>query len=232
MEKILYTLWKPADCSADTFRDRLLGVMPALQQSGARQLRLCVADSAVEPAAGLRQSSGAPAPDALLTLWVDTAIQRARQEEVFKPHCAEYHAYLVTESEPMAGHEQPPTGADRRTPGMNQIAFLKKPARLTYEQWIDIWHHSHAQIAVETQSTFGYRQNVVARPLNAGAPHWDAMVEENFPAAAMTSQQAFYAAEGDEELYQRNLQIMMDSCKRFIDFGTIDVIVTSEYRFD
>ena len=56
MEKLLYPLWKPATATADDFRDALLQtVSPGLQEiPGLRLLRLCVADSAVEPAAGRR----------------------------------------------------------------------------------------------------------------------------------------------------------------------------------
>ena len=71
---------------------------------------------------------------------------------------------------------------------------------------------------------------MVVRALTYAAPHYDAIVEENFPAAAMSSQQAFYAAEGDEPKYRANLKAMIDSCVRFIDFDRIDVIPTSEYN--
>ena len=117
----------------------------------------------------------------------------------------------------------------RRVEGMCQVVFLQKPDRLSYEQWLDTWHHSHTQVAIDTQSTFGYRQNVVARALTEGAPPCDAIIEENFPAAAMNSQQAFYAAVGDEVKFRANQKAMIDSCVRFIDFDKIDVLPTSEY---
>ena len=45
----------------------------------------------------------------------------------------------------------------------------------------------------------------------------------------MTSDHAFYNTGGDEALLQARIQEMMDSCVRFIDFETIDVIPMSEY---
>ena len=45
----------------------------------------------------------------------------------------------------------------------------------------------------------------------------------------MTDPQAFFDAAGDEDKFQRNLQAMMESCQRFIDFDKIDVIPTSQY---
>jgi hypothetical protein len=71
----------------------------------------------------------------------------------------------------------------------------------------------------------------VARTLTVGAPHVDAIIEENFPAAAISSQQAFYDAVGDEEKMQANQQAMIDSVVRFIDFDRIDVLPASEYIF-
>lgn len=231
MEKLIYTLWKPAGIAADAFRDSLLGAVPALQESGASRIRVCVADSDVSAGAPLRQeNSGTAVPDAVLTLWVDTAIRRNRQEAVFASKCAQYHCYLVLESEPLVSGRG--TASGERTEGMNQIAFLQRPPRLTYEQWIETWQYRHTAIAIDIQATFGYRQNVVVRPLTADAPAWDAIVEENFPSAAMTSPHAFYDAVGDEALFQRRLKEMLESCARFIDADRIDVIITSEYLYD
>ncbi|WP_373092088.1 hypothetical protein [Zhongshania sp.] len=47
----------------------------------------------------------------------------------------------------------------------------------------------------------------------------------------MTDPEVFYAAKGDPEKYQANCQKMISSCQKFIDFGEIDVIPTSEYQF-
>ena len=71
--------------------------------------------------------------------------------------------------------------------------------------------------------------NVVVRALSHAAPVLDAVVEECFPAAAMTSPHAFFDAVGDDAKLQRHVQAMMDSCHRFIDFDAIDVVPTSQY---
>ncbi len=68
-------------------------------------------------------------------------------------------------------------------------------------------------------------------PLTYAAPHYDAIIEEAFPEAAMTSWQAIYDAEGDEARFNRHQQAMIDSCTRFIDFDKIDACSTSEYVF-
>ena len=81
------------------------------------------------------------------------------------------------------------------------------------------------------ESTFGYRQNLIVRPLTETAEPHSAMIEENFPVEAMTSDHAFYAAQDDATL-QANMQAMLESCARFIDFDRIDVIPMSEYLLE
>lgn len=228
MEKILYPVWKAPTLGGDEFRDLLLQQLgPELIAAGVRGLRVSVADSEVEPAAGLRQANCRPVMDAMLSVWLDSSVFRATVEALIEARVARMVGYLVTESEPLVNTEHPPV-AGERTYGMAQVVFLQRPRRLSEPQWLEIWHGSHSQVAIDTQSTFGYRQNVIVRPMTYAAPPFDAIIEENFPPEAMTSQHAFYGVESDEEL-QVNLQAMIDSCVRFIDFDKIDVIPTSEY---
>ncbi|CAI8692797.1 hypothetical protein EMIT0111MI5_10172 [Burkholderia sp. IT-111MI5] len=59
-------------------------------------------------------------------------------------------------------------------------------------------------------------QNVVVRALTHAAPGCNAIVEECFPAAAMTDPHAFFDAVGEGEKFQRNVAEMMDSRGRSI----------------
>lgn len=231
MEKILYLVWKQPGDTPEGFRKRWLDrIAPALLEAGARHARVNVADDDVAPAAPLKQSCSGQPFDAMLSLWLDTAVWRARYEALFRDQVARCHGYLVCESEPIAHHAQMPADG-RRAEGWSQICILTRPDWIAYEQWLAVWQGSHTQIAIDTQSTFGYRQNVIFRPLTYAAPPYTAIIEENFPAEAMTSPQAFYAAVGDEQKLRTNLQAMMDSCARFIDMNRIDVVPTSEYNW-
>ncbi len=225
MEKILYPVWKNSQLDGDAFRSVLLDeVAPKLLDLGVRGLRVSVVDSDVAAAVGLRQEHCKPVMDAMLSVWVNSSVFRAEIEQVIEAHVERLVGYLVTESEPLL------SGASEgeRTPGMAQVVFLQRPRRLSEQQWLEIWHGSHTQVAIDTQSTFGYRQNVIVRPMTYCAPPFDAVIEENFPAEAMSSPHAFYNVDNDEDL-QKNLKAMIDSCARFIDFEKIDVIPTSEY---
>jgi EthD domain len=227
----MYPVWKLAADGPEPFRQRLLGpVASGLRDAGARHVRISVVDADVAPAAALRIQNTCPGFDALISLWVDTAVWRERYEAVFREQVARYHGYLVCESAPIP-HDGCMRGDGSRVEGMCQVVFLQKPPRLSYEEWIGLWQGSHTQVAIDTQSTFGYRQNVIVRALSYAAPAYSAIVEENFPAAAMSSQHAFYDAVGDDARYKANMQAMMQSCARFIDMDRIDVVPTSEYNW-
>ena len=232
----MYVLWKPGDMASEQFRDNFLQqVVASLQQAGASQLRFTVIDNAVTPAARLFIRHTQPSPDAIASFWLDSAIHRQALEQILRSCCSACHGYLVTESEALRNQQHmAPKG--QRTHGMNQVVFLRRPSRLDFQTWIDLWHNSHTQIALETQSTFGYRQNVVTRTLTAGAMPIDAIVEENFPPEAMDSAHAFYkaiAADGkkDHELMKQHQTKMYQSVQRFLDFDQLDCLPMSEYNF-
>jgi len=231
MEKLIYSLWRDKQAPGNPFRDDLLGTLgpELLRLPGIHGLRLCVVDDAVAAAQGRRMESHAPLPDAVLSLWVDWAGSAQDWEALLDRHVARRQSYLVVEAEPLASRYAQPVQDGERVPGMCQVVFLCKPAELARKDWLSIWQGSHTGIAIETQSTFGYRQNVVVRCFGDGLPPCDAIVEENFPAAAMSSDHAFYQTGGDEGLLQQRMTTMMESCARFIDFEHIDVIPMSEY---
>ncbi len=229
MEKLVYLLWKPEAASGDVFRDALLGA--AAQQilaAGALRLQIDVADSAVAPAARMRLACTRPLPDALVTLWLHTHLERNGVEETLAAAAPRIAGYLVAESEPIVNTKQGARDGER-TPGYAQIALIQRPPRLAHEHWLEIWQGSHTKVAKETQSTFRYVQNAVIRAVTHAAPSCHAIVEECFPAVAMTSPHAFYDAVGDDAKLAANQKRMMESSRRFIDFDKIDVIPMSEY---
>lgn len=230
MEKMVYSLWPAPGQGGDTFRDLLLAELPAAlrQLPSVYGARLAVADSAVQPAAGRRMESHPPVPVAMVSLWVDYAGEASWQPLVSRL-AARNSGYLVAEAEPLASARIHPAAIGERVYGMCQVAWLRKPAQLGRQEWLEIWKGGHTRVAIDTQSTFGYRQNVVVQALSADAPPCDAIVEEHFPPEAMTSDHAFYDSGGDEALLQQRVSAMIESCARFIDFEHIDVVPMSEY---
>ena len=233
MEKIIYLVWRDPHIDLEAFGNTLRGALATQLRAlpCVRSLQVNIADAAVAAGAGLKQTNSHPPLETVVQVWVDSAIAhlRAPVDAAIAAHTARHAAYLVTESQPLRNLKHPPKpGA--RTEGFAQIALLRKPQQQAYAEWIDIWHNSHTQVAIDTQSTFEYIQNVVIRPLTPDAPPLDAMVEEGFPIAALNDPYTFFDAVGDEQKFQSNLKTMMDSVYRFIDMSRIDVTPTSQYK--
>lgn len=231
MEKVIYLLWREPGLAPDAFAAGLHGPLrDQLRAAGALHCKLNVADADVAKAVGLKQVLLKPQPEAVAQVWVASAIAhfRAPIDEAVSRACGRHAAYLVTESQPRVNVKHPPAPGGR-THGFAQVALLRKPARLAYADWLDVWHNSHTFVANETQSTFEYIQNVVIRPLTPEAPAVDAIVEECFPPAAMTDYKAFFDAPGDEARFKANFQRMIQSVARFIEPGQLDVVPTSQY---
>tara|TARA_R110000823_G_scaffold210224_5_gene340486 strand:+ start:26391 stop:27110 length:720 start_codon:yes stop_codon:yes gene_type:complete len=232
MEKLLYPLWKADAMDADSFRDALLGSLCVSLQDApeVRGLRLAVADSAVAAASGRRMQTRAPLPDALLSLWVDFAAAAAPLELLIDEHAERRGCYLVCEAEPLSTQQSHPCAPGERVHGMCQVVFMTPPEGLGREDWLSLWKDSHTGVAIDTQSTFGYRQNLVVQTRGEHSLDCHAIVEEHFPPEAMADDHAFYASGGDEATLKKHMTAMMESCARFIDFSKIDVIPMSEYR--
>jgi hypothetical protein len=229
VEKVIYRIEHEGGAPAG-LGERLRGEVSArLLDLGAHGVQVNVVDDDVAPAAGLRMISSAVAPDAYVSVWLDSATDhlRTRVDEAISLVGGVAHAYLVTESVPLrSGGPEEPGG---RTPGMAQVVCFRRAPGLSDEDFLATWLGSHTQIAIDTQDTTSYVQNVVQRVLTPGSAPWDAIVEECFPAAAMTDPGAFFDAVGDPERLAEHGRIMFESVQRFIDLSAIDVVPTSRY---
>jgi hypothetical protein len=141
--------------------------------------------------------------------------------------CDDVAAYLVTESVPLP---PPETVSGERTPGLANVALIRRPDDLDEATWRKRWHIDHTPVAIETQSTFGYTQNQVVHPLTPGAPRINAIVEELFPLAAMSDLHAFFGAADDDDLRDR-MERMVASTEAFGANRDVDTVPTSRYVF-
>ena len=224
VEKLVYVGWKPADVAITEFRARLLGdTARALLAAGARGLTVLLADEhAVQ---GLRIARRDPT--AVVGLWVDSAATRAPLEAALRTVMPRFAGWVALESMPLPNTAHPtPLGA--RIPGLYTVAFLEKPDHLDYDAWLARWQGDHTAVAIATQRTFHYVQNVLVRALTPDAPPWTAVVEEAFPAEAATDPFQFYAAATEAELVEQQGR-MTASVARFIDFGRFETLPMSAY---
>lgn len=226
MEKLIYVIWNRPEVPVERLRQEILGpTATALLDRGARGLAVNLADELTVK--GMRITQTAEPMAGTISIWLDTALNRGPIEEVLATAAARYAGYLALESVPIVNtkHVVPP---GQRIPGLYTVAFLEKPDFLTYDEWLDRWQGFHTRVAIETQSTFLYIQNVLVRPLTKDAPPWTAIVEEAFPAEAATDPMVFYNATTAEQL-AHNQHRMMDSCQRFIDFAHLESHPMSAY---
>jgi hypothetical protein len=224
VEKIVYVGWRPDDVPLAEFRAVLLGATAdELRANGAHGLTVLLADA--EAVQGLRIAQRDPT--AVVSVWVDSALQRAPLEAALARVTRRLAGYLTLESVPIpnTAHVVP---LGERIPGLYTVAFLEKPDALAYDTWLAHWQGAHTSVAIETQRTFLYVQNVLVRALVPDAPPWTAIVEEAFPAEAATDPMQFYAATTPAELAAQQRR-MTASCERFIDFGRFETLPMSAY---
>ena len=138
------------------------------------------------------------------------------------------HIYRVTEHRRL----DPPAVPDgERADALTNIAVLRRPDGMSQAEYLDYWLVHHTPIAIRTQATFGYIQNVVEEALTDSAPAVAAIVEELFPMAAMTDTHAFYGSGGDDKELSRRFRALMTSVARFGAGDGLDLVPTSRYRW-
>jgi hypothetical protein len=230
VEKLVYVVWKPPAASPETFASQLRErVAPQLSALGARGLTLHLVDADVTAVLRARITHLEPPVAGLVSFWLEAADERAPLERLLADATARLAGYLVVESVPLRNTRQrAPLG--QRTPGVIMVALIERPERMPFEAWIAHWHGPHREVALETQCTFVYVRNVVVRALTPGAPPWAGIVEEGFPAEAVTDPMRWYKAEGSPETLQRNVKRMVESCRAFLDLERVESHPMSEYR--
>ena len=229
MEKLVYVLWRPSGSSADDFSRELRSAAAGWSRLGARRVAVNVVDRFVEPSMSARLTHFDPPPAAVASFWLDACDDRGPIEGELARHTARLAGYLVVESVPLVNTTHT-AGPGERTPGINMIALIERPERIAYDRWIEHWHGRHKRVALETQCTYAYVRNVVVRPLTAGAPPWAGIVEEGFPAEAVTNPMLWYRAEGSRQTLEKNLGRMIESVQAFLDIDKVESHPMSEYK--
>ncbi|MFF2551132.1 hypothetical protein ACFVUS_09025 [Nocardia sp. NPDC058058] len=218
--KLMYALWG-ADLDerlhAAELRHRLADI-------GATEFQINVRDSDVA-AAQVKHSTYDRPIDAIVS--VRTRGGHEPVTAALGSVADEVNGWTVDERTPIV---PPKVGNGERTDALANFALLRIPAELTRGEWLHRWHDLHTPVAIDTQDTFGYVQNTVLEQITPGKPV-DALVEELFPMAAMTSVHAFYGAGDDDAELQRRVTLMMESVVRFGAHQNLDLVPTSRYVY-
>ncbi len=224
MEKVVAVLMA-ADRDEDWCERQRGSVAEAIVALGVSGLTVNVRDAAVSHSMMTLTTLDPPAA-AVVSMWTHQCYgdQIAAALQLLEDECDQLAAYLVTESIPLHA----PLELGCRTTGLANVALLRRPAELDQASWLKRWQHDHTPVAIETQSTFGYTQNAVVRALTPNAPPLAGIVEELFPAEAITDLKAFFGATDDADLQQR-LSRMVASTTAFGANENIDTVPTSRY---
>ena len=228
MEKVILALRSTGSGeSQDQWCARLRGpIAQELLDLGLPGLTVNVKDEAVRESL-MTLTTLDPPVSGFVSLWTQQSYggQVSAAIALLEKECDDVFAYLVTESVPLP---PPPTEPGQRTTGLANVALLRRPDTLTEETWRRRWQLDHTPVAIETQATFGYIQNDVVRPLTAHAPTLAAIVEELFPAEAVTDITAFFGAADDDDLGTR-IGRMVASTAAFGANENVDTVPTSRY---
>ncbi|HUP99771.1 MAG TPA: EthD domain-containing protein [Aeromicrobium sp.] len=202
------------------------GLRESLEAAGATRLQLNVDDADVAPA--LRFGPGEPVV-ALALIWTDGDTTEALR--VVEDAVGSCDAYGVTERVRL---DPAPTRDGVRSDVVAQIALLRRPESMTREEYLDYWLLEHTPIAIRTQNTSAYIQNIVEDLLTPSSPPLAAIVEEHFPMASLDDPHAFYGSRGDDAELGRRMSEFMASVARFGADRDLDLVPTSRYawRFD
>ncbi|GAA4698327.1 hypothetical protein [Nocardioides conyzicola] len=220
MTKVIFALW--GDGLATALHDPALH--ERLATAGVRRLQLNVDDEPV--AAAMRIPEFEQPIGALVSVW---DVEAGPVAEVLGTVVTTVHGYAVEERRRL----DPPEAWDgSRADALANVAVLRRPADLPREEWLQIWMVDHTPIAVRTQATFGYVQNIVLEAVTPDAPRLDAFVEELFPSAGITDMHAFYGSRGDDAELNRRLTELMTSVARFGADRDLDLVPSSRYLYE
>ncbi len=225
MEKVIVVL-RRAESDDDWCARQRGPVATELSGLGLAGLTINVRDSAVRDSL-MTLTTLDPPVAAVVSVWTQQCYgeQMVAALRLLAAECDQLAAYLVTESVPMPG---PALESGDRTPGLANIALLRRPEDLDQATWLNRWQLDHTRVAIETQSTFGYTQNWVVRALTPDAPGISAIVEELFPLEAVSDLKAFFGAADDADL-QHRVGRMVSSTSAFGANENIDTVPTSRY---
>lgn len=224
MEKLVYVLlgasrFKPGELARE------------LASAGARRVAVNVADAHVAAKASARIARMEPVVGAVVSFWLGDVDGRGPLEGALARRAQRIAGYSVLESVALANTTRRAAPGER-TPGVNVIACIAAAPGLSREAFLAHWLERHRTVALETQATYAYVRNVVVRALTDGAPAWDGIVEEGFPAEAVGDPMLWYEAGGSQEVLKQRLERMIASCREFLDLARVEQHPLSEYVFD
>ena len=225
MEKLVYVLFGGIAPDPSALAARL-------SAHGAQRIAVNVSDEHVAAKLGSRITRLDPTLAAVVSFWLESALDLTALERTLARHCAKLAGYSVLESVALANTTHVAASPSERTPGVNMIACIAPKTGQPYDTWLEHWLEDHRRVALETQATYAYVRNIVVRALTPDAPPWKGIVEEGFASEAVGDPMAWYKADGSHQKLQANVGRMIASCQAFLDLDRVESHPFSEYLFE
>lgn len=209
----------PAWLLEPALRDSLVG-------AGATGLQVNLDDAEVTPAIRFGHDDSVTA---VVSVWTEGGLRDALHAVADVAGGSDFDAYRVTERVRLDPQR---TSDGVRADVVAQMALLRRPEDMSRETYLDYWLRVHTPIAIRTQNTLAYIQNVVEETLTPSSPELSAIVEEHFPVAAMTDRHEYFGSRGDEAELQRRMGELLDSVAKFGADRDLDLVPTSRYSWN
>lgn len=220
MTKLMFALW------GDLEGLHAPEVHGRIEAAGGVRLQVNIADEHVERA--MRISTFEPGIDGFVSVWAASINEAPDLVAALHDVADRVVGWEVEERRPI---ESPEKWDGSRLDGLSNIAVLRRPAELTHEEWLHRWRVDHTPIAIATQATFGYTQNLVVSRVSDDTPEVSGIVEELFPTAGIDDMHAFYGSDGDDAELASRLDRLMESVSRIGADRALDLVPTSRYLY-
>src|SRR5688500_12973241 len=155
----MFVLW-----TADHAVLRDASLRAGLAAAGVHRMQLNLDDADVAPA--FRLATAEPI-SAIVSTWSDDETDPAAVAAVLEGVSGRVAGWRVEERRRLDPPEVPDGG---RADALANVALIRRPAELSETEWRRRWLIEHTPIAIRTQATFGYVQNIVTEPVTPGAP--------------------------------------------------------------
>ncbi len=235
--KTVFALWNDADLSPEELRRLLVDeVVPDLLDGPVTWASVTVRDEeAAQVSAPTPFPLGVDKPAALLNLWssdpglVDVVL--ARLEPLgLRAHAWVSEASIYTDygGNRHSGPRYWPDG--QRSPGVTAVSFLTRPPAIPLDEWVRRWHGRMSPVSEEIQPRTRYVRNLLIAPMTAGAPPFQAIVEEAWPSPRhVRNPFLFYGAGYNPFKLVWNMVRLLAAVASFVKVPQVQTVMMSEW---
>ena len=240
MKKYIFLLWDaPGSDPANRRRKLLDQCAPELLALDPIGLQINICDEHAQVPSPAPTPAFSEAFIAQVNVWLEDAQedQRLVFEDVLRRAGFQLHGFAVEEwlytdygEHPQADAAYSRNWSDgERSPGILAVTLLRKPKRLSKEQWLQRWFGRQSPMSERMQPRARYVRHIVDHAISPGAEPIDGIVEEDWPSIEhVKNPKLFYGADSWLGV-ARNMGIMLHSVTRILNLFNITTVMMSEY---